>query len=340
MFTELIDPRPKPAEGPEALARFLQLFSAALATPRAGQAQSDEARGHAGRGQPHACWAASSTCAVSRICSWCTGMPPRDITKNHPAGQAVEVLKALLTDTYRHAHLHTPMHELQLSVKHKGGRDKSYLRVDKRTVPAPRPADSAEADAGSDVDDIAASDLSGKSAHNRAKERLLDLEDPVWVSLGITHRPQGSAVVLVPAMARKWKQINRFTEIFGQAIAQSELAQRPEVRVIDFGCGKGYLTFAIHAWLRSRGQQALVTGVELRQELVDQCNAIAREQHRDGLQFDAGDVRDYTPAALDVVIALHACDTATDHAISPRLAGRRPRSSCARRAATRRSALR
>ena len=83
----------------------------------------------------------------------------------------------------------------------------------------------------------------------------------------------------------------------------------------DFGCGKGYLTFAVHDWLAGQGRRAEVTGVELRQPLVDLCNAAAERHQLGGLRFDAGDVRDYTPAGLDVMIALHACDIATDYAI-------------------------
>ena len=98
-------------------------------------------------------------------------------------------------------------------------------------------------------------ETAGDDTHNRTKHRLLDIAQPAWVDLGLA-TAEGR---LVPSMARKWKQINRFTEIFADALARSPLAA-PErvaagepVRVIDFGCGKGYLTFAVHAWLRSQG---------------------------------------------------------------------------------------
>ena len=119
-------------------------------------------------------------------------------------------------------------------------------------------------------------------------------------------------------MSRKWRQINKFTEVFASAMAASPLAGAPQDRpigVFDFGCGKGYLTFAMHDWLRAQGRVPQVTGVELREELVALCNDSAARHGLDGLRFDAGDVRHYTPVGLDVMVALHACDIATDYAI-------------------------
>ena len=117
------------------------------------------------------------------------------------------------------------------------------------------------------------------------------------------------------AMSRKWKQINKFIEVMSAALRSSPLAASPEVHVVDFGSGKGYLTFAMHDWLLGQGKQARVTGVELREDMVRLCNEAATRHGLAGLHFDQGDVRSYTPARLDVMIALHACDTATDHAI-------------------------
>jgi SAM-dependent methyltransferase len=88
------------------------------------------------------------------------------------------------------------------------------------------------------------------------------------------------------------------------------------VRVLDFGCGKGYLTFALHQHLSGRlGLDALVTGVELREDLVRLCSAAAARLATPGLAFERGDVRELAPGEVDIMIALHACDTATDHAL-------------------------
>jgi hypothetical protein len=94
----------------------------------------------------------------------------------------------------------------------------------------------------------------------------------------------------------------------------SEGDERP-IRVVDYGAGKGYLTFAVHEHLRRRFGQAQVTGVELRADLVAFCNAAAARCDMTGLHFEQGDLRSVVPDEVDVMIALHACDTATDHAI-------------------------
>ncbi len=149
-------------------------------------------------------------------------------------------------------------------------------------------------------------------SHDRPKSRALSLELPFLVDLGITderHR-------LVPAMARKWKQIDKFLEVLDHALDRLPPPAGGPLRVVDFGCGKGYLTFAVHEHLRRRfGGAPQVTGVELRTGLVELCNCAAETSHCEGLRFVQGDLRSFRPEAVDVMIALHACDTATDHAI-------------------------
>ena len=114
-------------------------------------------------------------------------------------------------------------------------------------------------------------------------------------------------------MARKWKQINKFIEIFSGALSQ--ISPQQQLRVVDFGSGKGYLTFALYDYLRTQQQAAQVTGVELRAPLVQFCEQVARDCDFQQLDFFQGDVRSYAPERLDVMIALHACDVATDFAI-------------------------
>jgi SAM-dependent methyltransferase len=140
----------------------------------------------------------------------------------------------------------------------------------------------------------------------------LSLDLPFLVALGITdarHR-------LVPAMARKWRQIDKFVEVLDSALDAVHLEANAPLRVVDFGCGKGYLTFAVHEHLRRRfGIAPEVTGVELRGDLVAFSNQAAKACGMSGLAFVEGDLRSVEPQAVDVMIALHACDTATDHAI-------------------------
>lgn len=296
MFSNLITP---PVE-PTARARFLQLLETALATRQFVRLTLGKYRGsEAGlerllvrpvqlRGEAH----------LQLVYRHTT----KDITKNHPVAEALAVLDALLGPSFQNAHLHTRTQEVQLTVKEKGGRDKSLLRVGK-----------AAATEGAVADDTP-EDEDGAPAHNREKHRLLSLDRPFWADLGVTTAQHQ----LIPAMSRKWRQINKFTEVFASAMAASPLAgaakDRP-IGVFDFGCGKGYLTFAMHDWLRTQGRVPQVTGVELREELVALCNDSAARHGLDGLRFDAGDVRHYTPVGLDVMVALHACDIATDYAI-------------------------
>lgn len=210
----------------------------------------------------------------------------RDLTRNHTLDEGLALLRGLVGTPFRNAHLLTGSEELQLSFTKKG--DAAL-----RSTPLQRPAEAAP------------------QAHDRAKQRWLSLDRPFLAALGVT-TPQQQ---LVPAMSRKWKQINRFVEIFAHALESSPLAAAQQLHVVDFGSGKGYLTFAVHDWLRSRGIDAQVTGVELRPDMVALCNDAIAQLGLSGLRIEQGDVRSWQPQRLDVMIALHACDIATDHAI-------------------------
>jgi SAM-dependent methyltransferase len=230
----------------------------------------------------------------------------RDITKNHSAAELPMVLGGLLgVAAFRHAHLHLSDGELELVVTQRG-------QASLHGRPAAPSAASAQPSAHASTGGPAA------AAHNREKQRWLTLDRPFLAELGVTTGRHE----LVPAMARKWKQINKFVEVFAHALADSPLASAAALRIVDFGSGKGYLTFAIHDWLRhSRGISADVTGVELRPDMVALCNAAIGKLGIDGLHIQQGDVRHWQPQALDVMIALHACDTATDFAIDLGLRG-------------------
>ncbi|MBI3367937.1 MAG: SAM-dependent methyltransferase, partial [Burkholderiales bacterium] len=217
----------------------------------------------------------------------------RDITKNIAAEDgAMQVRDLLGAQSFRAGHLHLADQTLELTITQKG---QAHLRrVASQTAATPAPD------------------------HNREKQRWLTLDRPFLAELGVTTR-DGQ---LVPAMSRKWKQINKFVEVFAGALAGSRLADAQQLKVVDFGAGKGYLTFALHDWLlQSRHLRPEVTGVELRAGLVEQGNAIIHRLGLSGLRFAQGDVTDWQPGAMDVMIALHACDTATDHAIHLGLRG-------------------
>lgn len=146
---------------------------------------------------------------------------------------------------------------------------------------------------------------------NRQKRYLLDAKDAPapLVDLGIVTR-EGKVVA---ARYDKYKQINRFIEMIDEGI-------RPGVkslRIIDFGCGKSYLTFVLYHYLtRVRGIRAQITGLDLKADVIEKCNEIAKRYQYQDLHFEVGDINGYQPdAPIDMVITLHACDTATDYAL-------------------------
>ena len=221
----------------------------------------------------------------------------RDVTKNLAPAEATGPLRELLETRFQHAHLLTPAGEVQLLTSKKGKR--TLLRHKSPTSSAPAEAVDME-----------------PATHDRAKHRYIGITRPFLVELGVTT----TAHQLVPAMARKWKQINKFVEVLDHAIAASPLAgvapQRKHIEVLDFGAGKGYLTFAMHEHLRhTLGLPVRVTGVELREDMVALCNTAAERLALDGLRFERGDVSQHAAGSVDIMVALHACDTATDHAI-------------------------
>lgn len=224
----------------------------------------------------------------------------KDITKNHAPEAGLAEIAALLGTRFRNAHLHTATEELQFAVSRKGRESLRRSRIEP-----------AEAAPGADPAPAGPAPAAG---HDQAKVRPLALGDGVWRGLGLTHLVHGEPT-LVPAMARKWKQINRFVEILAGAVDEAGLQAPGPVRVADFGAGKGYLTFAVHDWLQRQGLQPRVTGLELREDMVRLGNALIADEQLQGIRFEQGDVRSQAVQPLDVMIALHACDIATDHAL-------------------------
>lgn len=209
----------------------------------------------------------------------------RDVTVNRSHTEGMAEIDRLLGGDFRDAHLFTTARDAQLSYSKKG---KTLLRETK-------PSHAAVS-----------------TAHDRTKRRLLSPERPFLHALGITDA-QGQ---VIPAMSRKWAQINAFLEIVGRAVTAAALDRAAPVHIVDFGAGKGYLTFAVHDYLRTTlGLDARVVGVELRGELVALCNGVVGSLGLEGIEFHQGDIADYAPERIDVMIALHACDTATDLAL-------------------------
>ncbi len=150
-------------------------------------------------------------------------------------------------------------------------------------------------------------------AHDRVKHREIAPADAPWLrTLGLA----GADHRILADATDKFRQINRYVELLLPLCEQAGLATRDSVRVYDMGSGKGYLTFAAwHALTRSLGRRAAVTGIEARPELVELCNAAALAAGCEGLDFVSGRIVDAAVPTADVLIALHACDTATDEAL-------------------------
>ena len=147
--------------------------------------------------------------------------------------------------------------------------------------------------------------------HDHQKTGLIDIEINVYLrELGVTT----SEWKIKKDMHDKFRQINKFIEIFDSLINEANLP--PKIYVADMGSGKGYLTFAVYDYLINKTKYTpFVTGIEYRKELVDSCNVIAQKANFSNLTFKSGSIGTTQTDNIDVLIALHACDTATDDAI-------------------------
>ncbi len=199
---------------------------------------------------------------------------------------AAERIVHLLGADYRQGLLQSAAADWQVLVASKGGEAKVLRR------PPSRPEASL--------------------AHDRVKPRLLPEGVPVpfLVELGVM-----TADGKVRAQRYdKFRQVNRFLEL-----VEDVLPALPEgaLRVVDFGSGKSYLTFALHHLLTAvHGRDAQIVGLDLKNDVVEHCEALARRLGADGLRFEVGDIAGYSElAGVDLVVSLHACDTATDDAL-------------------------
>jgi SAM-dependent methyltransferase len=146
--------------------------------------------------------------------------------------------------------------------------------------------------------------------HDRKKERALPISDEIFKSLGIA----SSSGELIPRQADKYRQVDDFLRIIDSSIDQ--LTER-EISVVDLGCGNAYLTFAVHRYLSVKGKDVRVVGVDNKPESRARNTKIAKELGiANQIEFVASDIAKYPVAKTTLVIALHACDTATDDALA------------------------
>ncbi|MCH5193115.1 MAG: SAM-dependent methyltransferase [Oscillospiraceae bacterium] len=208
--------------------------------------------------------------------------------ENVDSSQAADRCGELLREGWRQLNAWGQSHEYELSVSKKG---KLFLSKKKLTSPAP-----------------------AASEHNRTKNYIIpeDKPFPALIDMGVFTK-EGK---VAKPMYDKFRQINRFAEIIDDAVREHRIPDRP-IRIIDFGCGKSYLTFVLyHYFTEIRGMDVQMLGLDLKADVIDKCNAAAKRYGYTGLKFEMGDIENASVTGkVNMVVTLHACDTATDYAL-------------------------
>ena len=212
--------------------------------------------------------------------------PTKDITKNFDIKDAIILVEKMMQDEFYNADLFTTSEETHIAIQKNESikiiKKPSTLGIKEQTT-----------------------------QHDKEKIRVIKTTNSVYLKeLGIT-----TAEGLVKKdMQDKFKQINRYVEIIEGIIKDHNFSSKLDV--VDMGSGKGYLTFALYDYITNKiNLSATVTGIELREELVTKCNEIALAANFKNLHFKAGTIQEAVLPETDILIALHACDTATDEAI-------------------------
>lgn len=210
----------------------------------------------------------------------------KDIVKNYSFDEVVDQLEKLISENeFRHVRLHTLDFDLLLDFEPKGTWKLKKTKPSITELPS--------------------------LAHDKQKQRkIASTGKPYLHELKITDK-EGK---VFKATQNKYRQINHYIEILSSLL--EKLPARDITKVVDMGSGKGYLTFALYDYLNNELKRpAHVVGVEYRKDLVDLCNQVAKDSGFRHLEFVQGEIDQYEDKDINVLIALHACDTATDDAI-------------------------
>ena len=209
----------------------------------------------------------------------------RDITKNYSIEEANGIVSLWLGNTFLNADLLTTVGDFTLVFSKKRKAKLLRKKASQQSIP--------------------------DKTHNRTKKQLVNSKSTFLIQLGITNQ-KGE---VLKNSQRKFRQINKFIEIIESLLPEDP--KNEAFKIVDVGSGKGYLTFALYEFLKNTKEwNPEIYGIELRKPLVDFCNELAKASGFDQLQFIAKDIDDFEIEKLDMLIALHACDIATDIAIA------------------------
>lgn len=218
---------------------------------------------------------------------------PKEIHKNYGKEEVISYICAALEEDFRQMQLESEEADATVLVSKKG----------KKTVKCKKKEAVSES-----------SHVSSRLEHNRKKKYILETEKPIpfLVDLGV----MSSSGKIIHAKYDKFRQMNRYLEFIEDILPK--LPKNREITIIDFGCGKSYLTFAMYYYLyEQKGYDVNIIGLDLKTDVIAHCNELAVRYGFDKLHFYQGDIASYEGVNhVDMVVTLHACDTATDFALA------------------------
>ena len=208
----------------------------------------------------------------------------KDITKNYPEAEGMLLIKKVLENDFLNAEVYSYSEDITLQVKSNG---KILMKIKKPSL-----------------------NVTPSFSHDNVKDRLIKTKSNIYLrELGIVNADWE----VRREMSDKYKQINKYVDLMKPYLDGLSLEG---CNIADMGSGKGYLTFALYDYIANTLQKNVtMTGIELRPDLVDTCNKIAQKSHFENLLFIQGSINETSLNNIDILIALHACDTATDDAI-------------------------
>lgn len=219
----------------------------------------------------------------------------------------VSTIMDLVADDFKQVDIFTSDEEIQILAS-----KPERPRIRRKTIQSGKNASGSNNDIKKGLSRLSSISSENILSHDRQKNHIIKEGVPCdfLIRLGVMN-DEGR---VIKKHYSKFRQINRFLEIVDDA-ADALIQSRP-LKIIDFGCGKAYLTFALYYYFHNiREQDVIITGLDLKEDVIEFCNGVARDLSYNGLTFLHGDIADYKDDGCDMVVTLHACDTATDYAL-------------------------